>query len=115
MAAVASYLLAAFSLTLPSTPPTQGAADGNAPLAAIRLLAVPSLLVLFVVTFLDALVHQCYFQWTSPFLERAGLSANWIMPAMSLGQVAEIATMSVLGTALARFGWRYRGQKTRPN
>ena len=106
VAAVASYLLAAFSLTLPSTPPTQGAADGNAPLAAIRLLAVPSLLVLFVVTFLDALVHQCYFQWTSPFLERAGLSANWIMPAMSLGQVAEIATMSVLGTALARFGWR---------
>ena len=106
VAAAASYLLAAFSLTLPATPPSSGASSGNAPLAAIRLLAVPSLLVLFVVTFLDALVHQCYFQWTSPFLERAGLAANWIMPAMSIGQVAEIVTMGALGSVLARFGWR---------
>jgi MFS family permease len=70
------------------------------------LLAVPSILVLFVVTFLDAVVHQCYFQWTSPFLEQAGLPANWIMPAMSIGQVAEIATMAVLGLVLRRLGWR---------
>jgi MFS family permease len=62
--------------------------------------------VLFVVTFMDALVHQAYFQWTSPFLERAGLAANWIMPAMSIGQIAEIATMAVLGTVLHRLGWR---------
>ncbi len=106
VAGVASFALAAFSMTLPATPPARGAAQGNAPLAAIRLLAVPSLLVLFVVTFLDALVHQCYFQWTSPFLERAGLPTNWIMPAMSIGQIAEIVTMGMLGTVLARFGWR---------
>ncbi len=105
VAGLASYALAAFSLTLPATPPNRAAA-GSAPLAAIRLLAVPSLLVLFIVTFLDALVHQCYFQWTSPFLERAGLPANWIMPAMSIGQIAEIVTMGALGTVLARFGWR---------
>ena len=78
----------------------------NAPLEAIRLLAVPAFLVLFIVTFMDALVHQCYFQWTSPFLERAGLPANWIMPAMSIGQIAEIATMAVLGLVLRRLGWR---------
>ncbi|MGE0812761.1 MAG: MFS transporter [Vicinamibacterales bacterium] len=106
VAGLASYALAGFAVTLPATPIGQGAGSGNAPLAAIKLLAVPSLLVLFVVTFLDSLVHQCYFQWTSPFLEHAGLAANWIMPAMSIGQVAEIATMSVLGLALARFGWR---------
>jgi MFS family permease len=28
------------------------------------------------------------------------------MPAMSIGQVAEIGTMAVLGLVLARFGWR---------
>ena len=106
VAGVASYLLAGFSMILPPTPPSHDAAAGNAPLAAIKLLAVPSLLVLFVVTFLDALVHQAYFQWTSPFLERAGLPANWIMPAMSIGQVAEIVTMGALGTVLARLGWR---------
>ncbi|MEZ5293268.1 MAG: MFS transporter [Vicinamibacterales bacterium] len=106
VAGLASYALAGFALTLPATPIGHGAGASNAPLSAIKLLAVPSLAVLFVVTFLDSLVHQCYFQWTSPFLERAGLAANWIMPAMSIGQVAEIATMSVLGVALARFGWR---------
>jgi nucleoside transporter len=106
VAGVASFALAAFSLTLPATPPTRDTDARNAPLAAIRLLAVPAFLVLFVVTFMDALVHQAYFQFTSPFLERAGLAANWIMPAMSIGQIAEIATMAVLGIVLSRLGWR---------
>jgi nucleoside transporter len=106
VAGLASYALAAFSLTLPKTPPATGAPVRNAPFEAIRLLAVPSYLALFVVTFMDALVHQCYFQWTSPFLERAGLPARWIMAAMSIGQVAEILTMMVLGLVLRRLGWR---------
>ncbi|MBI1875274.1 MAG: MFS transporter, partial [Acidobacteria bacterium] len=106
VAGVASFALAAFSLTLPPTPPAKGEGSQNAPLEAIRLLAVPSFLVLFVVTFMDALVHQGYFQWTSPFLEHAGLAPNLIMAAMSIGQVAEIATMAVLGLVLQRLGWR---------
>jgi nucleoside transporter len=106
VAGLASLALAALCVALPHTPPTKGEGARNAPLAAIKLLAVPSILVLFVVTFLDAVVHQCYFQWTSPFLERAGLPANWIMAAMSIGQIAEIATMAVLGTVLRRLGWR---------
>jgi MFS family permease len=62
--------------------------------------------VLFVVTFLDALVHQCYFQWTSPFLATIGVPENMIMPAMSLGQISEIVTMGGLGFFLERLGWR---------
>jgi len=111
---IASFLLAGVSLTLQPTPPARAEASpnaaalgrGNAPLQAIKLLAVPTFLVLFVVTFMDALVHQAYFQLTSPFLEHAGLPPNWIMAAMSIGQVAEIATMAVLGLVLARLGWR---------
>ena len=72
----------------------------------MKLLAVPAIAVLFVATFLDALVHQCYFQWTSPFLSHIGVKENWIMPAMSIGQIAEIGTMAVLGTMIARLGWR---------
>jgi nucleoside transporter len=106
VAGLASFALAGFALTLPSTPPAPSQTGANAPFAAIKLLAVPAFLVLFIVTFMDALVHQAYFQWTSPFLERAGLPANWIMPAMSIGQVAEIATMAVLGVVLKRLGWR---------
>jgi nucleoside transporter len=106
VAGLASFALAAFSLTLPSTPPTKAETGASAPFTAIRLLAVPAFLVLFIVTFMDALVHQAYFQFTSPFLERAGLAANWIMAAMSIGQIAEIATMAVLGLVLKRLGWR---------
>ena len=106
VAGLASFALAAFSLALPATPPGRDAQAANAPLEAIRFLAVPAILVLFVVTFMDALVHQAYFQLTSPFLERAGLPANWIMPAMSIGQIAEIVTMAVLGAVLSRYGWR---------
>jgi nucleoside transporter len=106
VAGVASFLLAGFALTLPATPPARGEVGANAPLQAIKFLAVPAFLVLFIVTFLDALVHQAYFQLTSPFLERAGLAPNLIMAAMSIGQIAEIATMAVLGVVLARLGWR---------
>jgi nucleoside transporter len=107
VAGLASMTLAAFSLTLPATPPARSEGAVSAPLEAIRLLRDPVMLVLFVATLMDALVHQCYFQWTSPFLQQAGLAENWIMPAMSVGQIAEIASMAVLGATLARLGWRW--------
>jgi nucleoside transporter len=107
VAAIASLALAAFCLVLPHTPPEKADQARSAPGQAIALLAVPWFLVLFVVTFMDALVHQGYFQWTSPFLERAGVPAQWIMAAMSIGQVAEILTMAVLGLVLRRLGWRW--------
>jgi nucleoside transporter len=106
VAGIVSLLLAAFSLTLPHTPPLKGQGDWFAPLEAFKLLAVPSILVLFIVTFIDALVHYCYFFWTSRYLPAIGLPANWIAPAMSIGQVAEIATMAALGLVLKRLGWR---------
>ncbi len=107
VAGVASFALAAVSLMLPPTPPARSAGAKYAPLESIRLLRNPTVLVLFVATFLDALVHQCYFQWTSPFLSAIGIPENMIMPAMSIGQIAEIATMAGLGYFLARLGWRW--------
>ncbi len=106
VAGIASFALALFSLALPATPPSKGAKTRSAPLRALQLLAVPAFGVLFLVTLLDAMVHQCYFQWTSPFLKHAGLAENWIMPAMSVGQIAEIVTMAGLGFFLKRLGWR---------
>jgi predicted MFS family arabinose efflux permease len=73
---------------------------------ALKLLAVPSILALFVVTFFDSLVHYCYFFWTGSFLSSIGLAERWIMPAMSIGQIAEISTMAGLGYFLKRLGWR---------
>jgi nucleoside transporter len=114
VAGVGSLLLAAFSLTLPHTPPKPAtrAADKFAWLEALRLLSAPFILVLWVVTFIDATVHNLYFNWTGTFLGSevaaggVGIAGNWIMPVMSIGQIAEILTMAVLGVTLKRLGWR---------
>jgi nucleoside transporter len=106
----ASLLLAAISLFLPHTPPKPAAqaAEKFAWVEAMKLLRVPFILVLFVVTFFDAAVHQCYFFWTPRFLESesVGVEGKWIMPVMSIGQIAEIVTMAFLGYCLKRLGWR---------
>jgi MFS family permease len=64
------------------------------------------------VTFIDSTVHNLYFNWTGTFLGSqasaggVGIAGNWIMPVMSIGQIAEILTMAVLGVTLKRLGWR---------
>jgi nucleoside transporter len=108
-AGLASLALAGLSLLLPHTPPKPAGAGRErfAWLEAMKLLAIPYVLVLFVVTFLDAAVHQGYFIFTGRFLEgRVGIPGNWVMPVMSVGQIAEIGTMAVLGVFLKRLGWR---------
>ena len=115
VAGIASLALAAFSFVLPHTPPKkagEGAAEKLAWLEALKLLKHPFVLVLWLVTLVDSFVHNCYFNWTGSFLgaDRAaggvGIAGNWIMPVMSVGQVAEILTMFILGATLARLGWR---------
>jgi nucleoside transporter len=115
VAGVASLLLAAYSLTLPHTPPKrveEGAVSKLAWVEASKLLAIPFILVLWLVTFVDATVHNLYFNWTGRFLGTAataggvGIPGNWIMPVMSVGQIAEILTMLVLGMTLKSLGWR---------
>jgi nucleoside transporter len=109
VAGVASLVLAAYSLVLPHTPPKPASEAGEkfAWLEAMKLLREPFMLVLFLVTFIDSTVHTCYFIWTDTFLMQIGIPSNWVMPAMSVGQVAEIGTMAVLGYFLKLLGWRY--------
>ncbi len=109
VAGIASLALAGFSLTLPHTPPkpATGASTRFAWLEALSLLKFPFIAVLFVVTFIDSAVHQCYFIFTDTYLTSIGIAPKWVMPVMSIGQVAEIGTMAVLGYFLKRLGWRY--------
>ena len=118
VAAVASLALAAYSLLLPHTPPKKkaaGKANGTerfAWLEAFKLLGRPFVLILWLIAFIDAFVHNLYFNWTGTFLGAApaaggvGIAGNWIMPVMSLGQVSELLTMLVLGLVLKKLGWR---------
>jgi nucleoside transporter len=114
VAAIVSFALAAYSLTLPHTPPKRdaqapGSRSGD-PLAwreAIKLLGVPFVGVLFAVTFIDSVIHNGYFVMADNFLtNRVGIAGNLSMIVLSLGQLAEIVTMLVLGTVLARLGWK---------
>lgn len=109
VAGIASLVLAAYSLTLPHTPPKKGSGtESLAWLEAVKLLRLPFVLVLWLVTFLDSFVHNLYFNWTGTFLSSTtvGIPGNWIMPVMSIGQVAEILTMFVLGATLKALGWK---------
>jgi MFS family permease len=110
VAGITSLALAAYSLTLPHTPPKKTArgAEGFAWLKATGFLSYPYLLVLFAVTFIDAVIHNGYFVMAADFLgsKTVGIKPEWIMPVMSIGQVAEIATMAVLGGVLAKLGWK---------
>ena len=115
VAGLASLALAAFSLALPRTEKKAAAAgtvEKLALLEALKLLKHPFILVLWLVTLVDSFVHNCYFNWTGVFLGTAkeaggvGIASNWITPVMSIGQIAEILTMFVLGATLKKFGWR---------
>jgi MFS family permease len=108
---IASIVLAAFSLTLPHTPANKGqGGDSLAWLKAAKLLGIPAILILFIATFIDATIHNGYFVMAGGFISKV-LSASQIDPAwttvvMSIGQIAEILTMMILGTVLAKLGWR---------
>jgi len=65
VAGAAELVLAVVSLGLPHTPPKPATAGSSlAWLEAAKFLRYPFILVLFIVTFIDAMVHQCYFIWT---------------------------------------------------
>ncbi len=115
VAGVASLTLAAFSFCLPHTPPKPagaGAGEKLAWLKTLKWLKHPFVLVLWGVALVDSFVQNVYFNWTGSFLGTVrqdggvGVAGNWIMPVMSLGQVAEVLTMFILGGTLKRCGWR---------
>jgi nucleoside transporter len=109
VSAILSFVMAAFSLTLPHTPPKRGA-EARDPLAwreTLALLRVPFVLVLFFVTFIDSVVHNGYFVMADQFLtNRVGIAGNLSMVVLSLGQIAEMVTMVILGRVLVRLGWK---------
>lgn len=110
---IISLLLAVYSLTLPHTPPKPSEGKSLAWVEALSLLKKPAIFILFVVTLIDAFVHNLYFAWTGSFLGTpvesggVGIAGNWIMPVMTIGQVAELLTMAILGLVLKKLGWRW--------
>lgn len=108
VAAIASFALSAFSLRLPHTPPRSGPGiDRLAWRSAFQLLRKPFVAVLFAVTFIDSVIHNGYFVMADAFLtDRVGIAGNLSMIVLSLGQIAELLAMLILGPVIARLGWK---------
>ena len=111
VASIISFALAAFSLTLPHTPPKkagEGGAETLAWLEALKLLRHPYVMVLFIVTLIDSTIHNGYFVLIGGFLkDPIKMPDNWIAAITTIGQVAEIVTMLILGSVLKKIGWKW--------
>ena len=108
--AIISFVLAGFSLTLPHTPPRRDVEglDKLAWLKAVKLLRRPYVFVLFVVTLIDSTIHNGYFVLIGGFLkDPIKMPDNWIAAITTIGQVAEIVTMLMLGSVLKKIGWKW--------
>jgi nucleoside transporter len=106
VAGLVSIAFALYCLTLPNTPPKR---DARAKLAfgkAFALLTRPSFAVLLGTGLLIASLNQIYWIQTPPLLRHLGLRDADLLPAMSIGQFAEIFVMAMLGLMLKRLGSR---------
>jgi nucleoside transporter len=90
---------------LPHTPPKRES-KSLALTSAFKVYQQSSMMILLIATFIVGTVHFLYFYQTSKFLKAIGLNDAYIMPAMSIGQFAEIGAMAVLGLMLRRVGFR---------
>jgi nucleoside transporter len=106
---VSGLLMAAYCLFLPPTPPAK-TSGGFAPGVAMSFFRSRDLLVLVLVSFGIAIVHNFYFTLNSPYLKAVlaagGVTGAWEQRIASLGQIAEIGVMLVLPLFIARFGFK---------
>ncbi|MDX9974596.1 MAG: MFS transporter [FCB group bacterium] len=105
LSAVASWVLAAYTLTLPRSPHA-GPPPPFAPWKAIRLFLRPSLLVLTACMFVSSIAMQFYYYGAGPYLSSLGVPNRALMPLLSAGQMAEVVAMAFLATLQVRFGFK---------
>ncbi len=107
-AAGAGAVMGLYCLTLPHTPPKQGASK-IAVAEVLALLKEPAFRVLVIVAFGIAIVHQFFFTVNGPFLKAMlfrGGEAGWEARISSIGQVTEIGVMAGLGLLILRLGFK---------
>jgi MFS family permease len=107
LAAVLSLLLAAYSLTLPHTPPARGGASWLAPLAALKLLSRHSFAVYLAITLGIVVTIPFSSQLTPLLLNRLGLPDAWLARTLTIAQSTEIIVLAVLPWIMDRLGDRW--------
>jgi hypothetical protein len=75
---------------------------------AFALLHHRSFAILILASLPISVIHQIYFMQTGPFFEnQLGMLVTYIMPAMTVGQFAEIGFLAMLGMFLVKLGFRW--------
>jgi len=106
-AGMLAFVYAAYCLTLPTTQPKRDARDRLAFRKAFGLFRRKSFAVLMLAGLMIAAIHSIYFIQTAKFLPTLGVRDSDIQPAMSVGQLAEIPMMVVVGYLLKHLGFRW--------
>jgi len=106
ISAVTSFVMAAYSLTIPKGVERRSSKREFFPVDAFKVILKPQVLALSFVGAAGTFVDRFYNLGTAPYLKQIGFSERDIMPAMSLGQLPEIFAMGALALLLRRFGAR---------
>jgi MFS family permease len=105
---IAGIAMGFYCVTLPHTPPAPKKKD-YAPGVVISLLRRQDFLVLIVVSFLIAMVHQFVVAWYSPFLRNILDTGNWgawEQRISSVGQMCELGVLAALGLMIKSLGFK---------
>jgi MFS family permease len=106
LAALFSFALAAYALTLPHTPPQHRLGAPLAPLAAARLLGDRNFMV-FALGSLGVSLTGAFFSQTAPLLlSHLGVADQWITPAQTVSQSTEVVALLLLPTLLGELRTR---------
>lgn len=102
-----SILATVVGIYVMTLPRSEGGLDQatRVPLALVlRVFTQPSVVVLCVVTLFNSMAHQFYYYGMSIFLSQTGFADEYILPAMSVGQISEVTCMALLGFFIMRLG-----------
>lgn len=109
-AGVAGVLMALYCLALPHTPPTKKDKPEFAPGKVVGLMRYRHFAVLVAAGFLVAMAHKFFFVWNSVYLKdvlrSGGVQGAWEQRISSIGQIAEIVVMALLGALIAKIGYK---------
>jgi len=104
ISAITSFIMAAYSLTIPRGAGRQPVKREFFPVGAFRIIRKPQVMALSLIGAAGTVVDRFYNVGAAPFLKQIGFSERDIMPTMSLGQLPEIFAMGALALLLKRFG-----------
>jgi nucleoside transporter len=107
LSALSSVVLGLFALTFPKPPKRIEGPVRLFPRESLLVLKQPHILLISGIFLLIAIVDRYYYFGMSPFLRQQGFADTWIMPVMSLGQLAEIVAMFVLALLLKCKGFKF--------